>query len=824
MSLLDDIRQKSINATNNKLASTGLKVSSAGNGYTVSANTPAGSTKLVTMPATPAPSGSTPSLSGAQTPSTPSNSSSYSSGIAPGTQVGVPANTYRVQSNGKAPVGLSAGDSVVTGGGTYRITGVNPDGTYQSQRVSDVTTSTYTGSYGNTVTRPDGVTQKAFDWAYDPTDYAAKALGSDSAAAFNANAQSRVNQAAAQGRDISGYGSEPSNAQLYNEWWNTTGRTTPSTFKASDGTTQQGYYGMDGSGNWGYYLDPELTQKHPNGRWDDYKASDGGLALFDTSKGYLWPSQVADMSRAGQTVTLTAGQKAYAVTYNPNGTISSVVNLSNRGVDGRTLDLPTARSLNDQGAQSRDLMRQSIGVDYAGAGSGIRGVDIPAATRGDYNALAGGGQTAPGQTGGYAGAYPSGGAYDSESAYPGGYSGDYGGQYGGEYGGQYGSQYGGEYGGQYGSQYGGQYGGQYSWNSELTDELRRLYDEQNSRYQAMLEEQRRAKEAAVERAVNSLEGQKRSANQSYADLFRQLYIDRMNNEKNIGQRMAAQGMTGGAAESTLLGLGTQYEDALRQGEQSRIGTIDNIDQAIADARLNGDMSIAEQTANLMQQNIDNYANALRTLIAQQNTDRAFNYQVGRDEVSDSQWGQEFGLRQQQLAYQQQQAARQMAYQQEQNNYARQMQLAQLQYQQQQDEYARLLELANLGAKYGDYSGLNNLGIDTGSYAAALAAQQASPTLSAAQVTSAIRNNTVTPSVLSAYEHYYGVPYGSEGTTPYTAYAAGGDRYTIGSTTGVNFVRSAKPGATLTGGDGSQWVKNADGSVTISKNGKTYKVG
>ena len=27
---------------------------------------------------------------------------------------------YRVQSNGKAPTGLQAGDEVVTGGGTYR--------------------------------------------------------------------------------------------------------------------------------------------------------------------------------------------------------------------------------------------------------------------------------------------------------------------------------------------------------------------------------------------------------------------------------------------------------------------------------------------------------------------------------------------------------------------------------------------------------------------------------------------------------------------------------------------------------------------------------
>ena len=39
---------------------------------------------------------------------------------------------YRVQSNGKAPTGLQAGDEVVTGGGTYRILGVNADGSYRS--------------------------------------------------------------------------------------------------------------------------------------------------------------------------------------------------------------------------------------------------------------------------------------------------------------------------------------------------------------------------------------------------------------------------------------------------------------------------------------------------------------------------------------------------------------------------------------------------------------------------------------------------------------------------------------------------------------------
>ena len=57
--------------------------------------------------------------------------------------------TYQVGADGKAQKGLSAGDEVVTAGGTYKITGVNADGSYVSSKVSDTTTKNYTGSYAN---------------------------------------------------------------------------------------------------------------------------------------------------------------------------------------------------------------------------------------------------------------------------------------------------------------------------------------------------------------------------------------------------------------------------------------------------------------------------------------------------------------------------------------------------------------------------------------------------------------------------------------------------------------------------------------------------
>lgn len=57
----------------------------------------------------------------------------------------------------------------------------------------------------------------------------------------------------------------------------------------------------------------------------------------------------------------------------------------------------------------------------------------------------------------------------------------------------------------------------------------------------------------------------------------------------------------------------------------------------------------------------------------------------------------------------------------------------------------------------------------------------------------------------------------------TASGSGGS-YTIGSDKGKNFISSAAAGSTMTGGDGSTWRKNSDGTTTISKGGQTWAYG
>ena len=102
------------------------------------------------------------------------------------------ADSVNVQSNGKAPKGLKAGTYVVTAGGLYKITAVNRDGSYQSVKVSDDIASVRleTQSDSTAVTLEDyTVEDRAEDgddiivnltfrqWRYYATQYVAKENG-----------------------------------------------------------------------------------------------------------------------------------------------------------------------------------------------------------------------------------------------------------------------------------------------------------------------------------------------------------------------------------------------------------------------------------------------------------------------------------------------------------------------------------------------------------------------------------------------------------------------------------------------------------------------
>lgn len=170
-------------------------------------------------------------------------------------------------------------------------------------------------------------------------------------------------------------------------------------------------------------------------------------------------------------------------------------------------------------------------------------------------------------------------------------------------------------------------------------------DQMGGFYDDIQAQQEAAQRAAVEKAVNQLTGQKAGIEQSYDDLYRQLYLDRRRAEKNLPQQLAAMGITGGMAEGTALGIQTNYTDALRQGEIEKLSTLNNIDQAISDARLTGDIGIAQQAAQLAMDKLQNYGSLISQMQNQQNWANQFAWQKEQQNIANDQWQQNFNRQQ-----------------------------------------------------------------------------------------------------------------------------------------------------------------------------------
>ena len=110
------------------------------------------------------------------------------------TTTGQPNHIVRVQPDGKAPLGYGVGDWVVTAAGTYQITAVNPDGSYQSVLIDrSKTTSTYPGPYydqGGWLNGTGGIKATSRPETVLPPDLTAKLLSPAADATF----QKRMNE------------------------------------------------------------------------------------------------------------------------------------------------------------------------------------------------------------------------------------------------------------------------------------------------------------------------------------------------------------------------------------------------------------------------------------------------------------------------------------------------------------------------------------------------------------------------------------------------------------------------------------------------------
>lgn len=194
-------------------------------------------------------------------------------------------------------------------------------------------------------------------------------------------------------------------------------------------------------------------------------------------------------------------------------------------------------------------------------------------------------------------------------------------------------------------------------------ELEQLRDEIDRQYEKALATNDSETAAQLEQQRLRVQGQLDSLNRAYAGLNKQLYRDYMQNSRNLPQALSAQGITGGLAESSLINLAAGYEGNLAENERNRIAGVSDIEAGRSNAEL--ELKIAQAAAD-RQAEEDRYARLASVVQAMQN----------------------------------------------QRNYLREQETAaeDKEYQRRAAEADRALENAKLAAAYGDYGGLNSLGI------------------------------------------------------------------------------------------------------------------
>ena len=156
-----------------------------------------------------------------------------------------------------------------------------------------------------------------------------------------------------------------------------------------------------------------------------------------------------------------------------------------------------------------------------------------------------------------------------------------------------------------------------------------------------------ALEAQIDRAVARMEAQRPKIQQQYEDSQRQAYIQSMQAKKNLPQQMAAMGMTGGAAESSMLDLENQYGNARNGYQQSYNNALEDLDAQINDVYASGvenQAALEQQYRQLLAEYQNNYANNLATAKLQAQLQQA---QLQRaelerqDALAQQQWQQAF---------------------------------------------------------------------------------------------------------------------------------------------------------------------------------------
>lgn len=139
-------------------------------------------------------------------------------------------------------------------------------------------------------------------------------------------------------------------------------------------------------------------------------------------------------------------------------------------------------------------------------------------------------------------------------------------------------------------------------------------------YDQYAAETQAAIKAAVEKAINGYRDQIDTTNNDTAELARQAYINKMLGQKNLSQQLSANGYAGGMADSQRIATETNYQNQLNELEKQRQATVKELESAITNAQLTGDMQTAQELSSYLQQIQGQWVNYVQNQqqMAQQN--------------------------------------------------------------------------------------------------------------------------------------------------------------------------------------------------------------
>ena len=124
-----------------------------------------------------------------------------------------------------------------------------------------------------------------------------------------------------------------------------------------------------------------------------------------------------------------------------------------------------------------------------------------------------------------------------------------------------------------------------------TAALEKMYNDHLQSYRDAQAAQEAQQQAQTQQTINSLEAERPKINDQYKSSAAQAYVNKMIQQRDLPQRMAALGLTGGASETSQLKLNTMYGNNMNDLTKQRDSSTNDLNLRIANARAEGDNAL-----------------------------------------------------------------------------------------------------------------------------------------------------------------------------------------------------------------------------------------